>query len=76
MVQTLKLVNLFQLCHFLPDETQFFSCFDRLHNQLAEVKIRKEEKTRQETYAKNREKAKEFQKVIVCYSIVLLDQFS
>ncbi|KAI1242057.1 hypothetical protein IHE44_0005573 [Lamprotornis superbus] len=34
----------------------------RLYNQLAEVKIRKEEKTRQETYAKNREKAKEFQK--------------
>lgn len=26
--------------------------------------MRKEEKTRQETYAKNREKAKEFQKVI------------
>ncbi|KFV16749.1 Centrosomal protein KIAA1731, partial [Tauraco erythrolophus] len=34
----------------------------RLYNQLAEVKIRKEGKTRQETYAKNREKAKEFQK--------------
>ncbi|KFQ34368.1 Centrosomal protein KIAA1731, partial [Mesitornis unicolor] len=34
----------------------------RLYNQLAEVKVRKEEKTRQETYAKNREKAKEFQK--------------
>ncbi|NWV75166.1 CE295 protein, partial [Dasyornis broadbenti] len=34
----------------------------RLYNQLAEVKIRKEEKIRQETYAKNREKAKEFQK--------------
>nr|XP_042711946.1 centrosomal protein of 295 kDa isoform X6 [Chrysemys picta bellii] len=34
----------------------------RLYNQLAEVKIRKEEKSRQETYAKNREKAKEFQK--------------
>ncbi|NXI44623.1 CE295 protein, partial [Galbula dea] len=34
----------------------------RLYNQLTEVKIRKEEKTRQETYAKNREKAKEFQK--------------
>ncbi|XP_075583661.1 centrosomal protein of 295 kDa isoform X1 [Pelecanus crispus] len=34
----------------------------RLYHQLAEVKIRKEEKTRQETYAKNREKAKEFQK--------------
>ncbi|NWI13511.1 CE295 protein, partial [Crypturellus soui] len=34
----------------------------RLYNQLTEVKIRKEERTRQETYAKNREKAKEFQK--------------
>ncbi|XP_057242130.1 centrosomal protein of 295 kDa [Malurus melanocephalus] len=34
----------------------------RLYNQLEEVKNRKEEKTRQETYAKNREKAKEFQK--------------
>ncbi|NXT65888.1 CE295 protein, partial [Chaetops frenatus] len=34
----------------------------RLYNQLAEVKIRNEEKTRQEIYAKNREKAKEFQK--------------
>ncbi|NXN37857.1 CE295 protein, partial [Rhinoptilus africanus] len=34
----------------------------RLYNQLAEVKSRKEEKTRQETYTKNREKAKEFQK--------------
>ncbi|NXD83096.1 CE295 protein, partial [Halcyon senegalensis] len=34
----------------------------RLYNQLAEVKTRKEAKTRQETYAKNREKAKEFQK--------------
>ncbi|NXR26276.1 CE295 protein, partial [Cinclus mexicanus] len=37
----------------------------RLYNQLAEVKIRKEEKTRQETYAKNREKAKEFQKKVL-----------
>ncbi|NXA37244.1 CE295 protein, partial [Eudromia elegans] len=34
----------------------------RLYNQLTEVKFRKEEITRQETYAKNREKAKEFQK--------------
>ncbi|NXP34243.1 CE295 protein, partial [Leiothrix lutea] len=34
----------------------------RLYNQLAEVKIRNEERTRQEAYAKNREKAKEFQK--------------
>uniref|UniRef100_A0A8C9U6B0 ALMS motif domain-containing protein n=1 Tax=Serinus canaria TaxID=9135 RepID=A0A8C9U6B0_SERCA len=44
----------------------------RLYNQLAEVKIRNEEKTRQETYAKNREKAKEFQKVMtVCYCVLL-----
>ncbi|NXN28804.1 CE295 protein, partial [Nycticryphes semicollaris] len=34
----------------------------RFYNQLAEIKSRKEEKRRQETYAKNREKAKEFQK--------------
>lgn len=68
--QTLKLVNLLHLCHFLPAQTPFFFCFHRLYNQLAEVKIRKEEKTRQETYAKNREKAKEFQKVIVCYSVL------
>ncbi|NXF02718.1 CE295 protein, partial [Smithornis capensis] len=34
----------------------------RLYNQLEEVRIRKEEKARQESYAKNREKAKEFQK--------------
>ncbi|NXY46613.1 CE295 protein, partial [Ceuthmochares aereus] len=34
----------------------------RLYNQLTEVKMGKEEKVRQETYAKNREKAKEFQK--------------
>ncbi|NWI67480.1 CE295 protein, partial [Todus mexicanus] len=34
----------------------------RLCNQLSEVKMREEAKTRQETYAKNREKAKEFQK--------------
>ncbi|NXI58306.1 CE295 protein, partial [Chloroceryle aenea] len=37
----------------------------RLYNQLAEVKIRKESKTMQETCTKNREKAKEFQKVII-----------
>ncbi|NXU49879.1 CE295 protein, partial [Turnix velox] len=34
----------------------------RLCNQVSEIKSRKEEKTRQETYAKNQEKAKEFQK--------------
>ncbi|NWH66350.1 CE295 protein, partial [Geococcyx californianus] len=46
-------------------EIQMHGCTSRLYNQLPEVKIRKEEKTRQETYAKNREKAKEFQKVMV-----------
>ncbi|KAG8584544.1 hypothetical protein GDO81_004658 [Engystomops pustulosus] len=34
----------------------------RLYNQLDEVKTRREEKMRQETYAKNRQKAKEFKK--------------
>ncbi|NXU37393.1 CE295 protein, partial [Drymodes brunneopygia] len=43
-------------------ENEMYQRTSRLYNQLAEVKIRKEEKTRQETYAKNREKAKEFQK--------------
>ncbi|NXW35557.1 CE295 protein, partial [Phaetusa simplex] len=45
----------------------------RLYNQLAEIKSRKEEKTRQETYAKNREKAKEFQKVsqLQCWPVWL-----
>ncbi|NXK46578.1 CE295 protein, partial [Chauna torquata] len=43
-------------------EVEMHQRTSRLYNQLTEVKIRKEEKTRQETYAKNREKAKEFQK--------------
>ncbi|KAM4700368.1 centrosomal protein of 295 kDa [Discoglossus pictus] len=34
----------------------------RLYNQLDEVKIRQEEKKRQESYARNRDKAKEFKK--------------
>lgn len=34
----------------------------RLYNRLGEVKTRKEEKMRQETYSKNREKAKEYKK--------------
>ncbi|XP_073414484.1 uncharacterized protein [Dendrobates tinctorius] len=34
----------------------------RLYNRLHEVKTRREEKMRQETYAKNREKAREFKK--------------
>ncbi|NXF74384.1 CE295 protein, partial [Sclerurus mexicanus] len=44
------------------EESEMHQRTSRLYNQLEEVKIRKEEKTRQETYAKNREKAKEFQK--------------
>ncbi|NXG75723.1 CE295 protein, partial [Baryphthengus martii] len=43
-------------------ESEMHQRTSRLCNQLAEVKIRKEAKTRQEIYAKNREKAKEFQK--------------
>ncbi|XP_063250548.1 centrosomal protein of 295 kDa isoform X2 [Prinia subflava] len=43
-------------------EIEMYQRTSRLYNQLAEVKVRNEEKTRQETYAKNREKAKEFQK--------------
>ncbi|OXB58977.1 hypothetical protein ASZ78_004381, partial [Callipepla squamata] len=43
-------------------EAEMYQRTSRLYNQLSEVKIRKEEKTRQETYAENRERAKEFQK--------------
>ncbi|KFO80230.1 Centrosomal protein KIAA1731, partial [Cuculus canorus] len=43
-------------------ETEMRQRTSRLYNQLTEVKMGKEEKARQETYAKNREKAKEFQK--------------
>ncbi|NXD24367.1 CE295 protein, partial [Spelaeornis formosus] len=43
-------------------EIEMHQCTSRHSNHLAEVKIRNEEKTRQEIYAKNREKAKEFQK--------------
>lgn len=35
----------------------------RLYNQLAEVKQQKEEKAKQEAYAQNRARAKEFHKV-------------
>ncbi|OXB78218.1 UNVERIFIED_CONTAM: hypothetical protein H355_006161, partial [Colinus virginianus] len=44
-------------------EAEMYQRTSRLYNQLSEVKTRKEEKTRQETYAENRERAKEFQKV-------------
>ncbi|NXX89450.1 CE295 protein, partial [Centropus bengalensis] len=43
-------------------ETEMHQRPSRLCNQLTEVKSGKEEKARQETYAKSREKAKEFQK--------------
>ncbi|XP_068001814.1 centrosomal protein of 295 kDa isoform X2 [Melanerpes formicivorus] len=43
-------------------ETEKHHHTSRVCSQLAEVKTRKEEKSRQETYARNREKAKEFQK--------------
>ncbi|NXL92439.1 CE295 protein, partial [Alectura lathami] len=43
-------------------EVEMQQCTSRLYNQLAEVKTRTEGKTRQETYARNREKAKDFQK--------------
>ncbi|NXJ09745.1 CE295 protein, partial [Odontophorus gujanensis] len=43
-------------------EAEMYQRTSRLYNQLSEVKTRKEEKTRRETYAENRERAKEFQK--------------
>nr|XP_014354082.1 PREDICTED: centrosomal protein of 295 kDa [Latimeria chalumnae] len=43
-------------------EMEMFQRTRRLYNQLDEVKYKREEKMRQETYAMNREKAKEFQK--------------
>uniref|UniRef100_A0A6J0VHE5 Centrosomal protein of 295 kDa isoform X2 n=1 Tax=Pogona vitticeps TaxID=103695 RepID=A0A6J0VHE5_9SAUR len=43
-------------------ELQMLQRTSRLYNNLAEVKTRREEKERQDNYAKNREKAKEFQK--------------
>ncbi|KAL8191129.1 UNVERIFIED_CONTAM: hypothetical protein K2H54_068213, partial [Gekko kuhli] len=43
-------------------EVEMHQRTSRLYNNLTEVKIRKEERERREIYAKNREKAKEFQK--------------
>ncbi|NXR10441.1 CE295 protein, partial [Semnornis frantzii] len=45
-----------------PGGTEKYRHASRACNQLSEVKIRKEQQTKQETYARNREKAKEFQK--------------
>ncbi|XP_058887101.1 centrosomal protein of 295 kDa isoform X2 [Acipenser ruthenus] len=44
------------------NETEMYQRTERLYNQLDEVRHRKDIKMRQEAYAKNREKAKEFQK--------------
>ncbi|XP_051521584.1 centrosomal protein of 295 kDa isoform X2 [Myxocyprinus asiaticus] len=44
------------------DETEMYQRTERLYNQLEEVKQRKEFYGRQEAYAKNREKAKDFQR--------------
>nr|XP_033806375.1 centrosomal protein of 295 kDa isoform X2 [Geotrypetes seraphini]XP_033806376.1 centrosomal protein of 295 kDa isoform X2 [Geotrypetes seraphini] len=43
-------------------EVQMYQRTLRLYNQLNEVKTRKDEQARQDSYAKNREKAKEFKK--------------
>ncbi|XP_066478490.1 centrosomal protein of 295 kDa [Tiliqua scincoides] len=43
-------------------EIQMYQRTTRLYNNLSEVKVRKKERDRQETYTRNRERAKEFQK--------------
>ncbi|XP_077783122.1 centrosomal protein of 295 kDa isoform X2 [Podarcis muralis] len=43
-------------------EAQMYQRTSRLYNNLAEVKTRKQERERRENYAKNRERAKAFQK--------------
>ena len=48
-----------------------FIFFSRLYENLPDVRQKLVEKQRQETYAANREKAQEFQKVCVCgYKII------
>ncbi|KAG9337552.1 hypothetical protein JZ751_028569 [Albula glossodonta] len=61
----LKKVGEVRVCapeHRKMEEAQMYQRTERLYNQLEEVKQRKEMRLRQESYAKNREKAKEFQK--------------
>ncbi|KPP71969.1 hypothetical protein Z043_109075, partial [Scleropages formosus] len=43
------------------EEAEMYQRTERLYNQLEEVRQRKEMRTRQESYTRNREKAKEFQ---------------
>ncbi|XP_062830612.1 centrosomal protein of 295 kDa isoform X2 [Anolis carolinensis] len=64
-VSRLKKVEEVKVCS--PDdrrsiEIQMHQRTSRLYNNLSEVKTRKEQIARQENYAKNRERAKEFQK--------------
>ncbi|KAG7470888.1 hypothetical protein MATL_G00118660 [Megalops atlanticus] len=61
----LKKVGEVRVCtpeHRKMEEAEMHQRTERLYNQLEEVRKRKEMKLRQESYAKNREKAKEFQK--------------
>ncbi|KAJ7320078.1 hypothetical protein JRQ81_019589 [Phrynocephalus forsythii] len=61
----LKKVEEVKVCSAVDRKTvelQMLQRTSRLYSNLAEVKTRREEKERQENYAKNREKAKEFQK--------------
>ncbi|XP_028656269.1 centrosomal protein of 295 kDa isoform X1 [Erpetoichthys calabaricus] len=46
-------------------EAEMYERTERLYNQLCEVKQKRDMKMRQEAYAKNRQKAKEFQKKIL-----------
>ncbi|XP_033002017.1 centrosomal protein of 295 kDa [Lacerta agilis] len=61
----LKKVEDFRVCSAedrKAAETQMYQRTSRLYNNLAEVKTRKQERERREDYAKNRERAKAFQK--------------
>ncbi|XP_059389813.1 centrosomal protein of 295 kDa-like [Carassius carassius] len=48
--------------HRRREEEKMYDRTHRLYNQLEEVKQKKELRSRQESYAKNREKARDFQK--------------
>ncbi|XP_064159604.1 centrosomal protein of 295 kDa isoform X1 [Anguilla rostrata] len=61
----LKKVGEVRVCtpeHRKTEEAEMYQRTERLYNRLEEVKQQKEIRSRQESYAKNREKAKEFQK--------------
>ncbi|KAK2881615.1 hypothetical protein Q8A67_018883 [Cirrhinus molitorella] len=61
----LKRVAEVRICtdeHRRCEETDMYRRTQRLYNQLEEVKHKKELRSRQESYAKNREKARDFQR--------------